>query len=117
MATTLSTPWNIIGNASIGFSPRFETSGEVTGPRLFDENDIGSILLPMTRYYMGAAYADTSSGRVHFNFNDPAALGLPPVSSAPEPGTLGLFALGGAGLLFRRARAKRKDSSAAAIPA
>jgi hypothetical protein len=44
VATTLSTPWNIIGNASIGFSPRFETSGEVTGPRLFDENDIGSIL-------------------------------------------------------------------------
>jgi hypothetical protein len=33
-------------------------------------------------------------------------LGLPPVSSAPEPGTLGLFALGGAGLLFRRAPSK-----------
>jgi hypothetical protein len=110
LPTTLSTPWDdeITGLTAMWFTPQFHVSGWVEGPRLFDEQDMASILSPMTPYYVGGAYAETAEGLLHFNFSDPAALNPP--ASVPEPGSLGLLALGAAALLV----GKRKTGARSA---
>lgn len=105
LPTTMSTPWDdqITGRVMMSFNPEFNlTDTTIDGPRLFDEQDLASSLSPRLAYNMGGALAVTSDGVRHFDFFDPAFNA--PAGSVPEPGSLGLFALGASGLLF----AKRK---------
>lgn len=100
--TTLSTPWDdyITGITRMGFTPEFNILDPLLdGPRLFNEQDLVSVLSPRTSYYTGGATAEASDGVRSFNFIGPP---LDPASSVPEPGSLGLLAVGAAGLLFAR---------------
>ena len=102
LPTTLSTPWDdrITGRASMFFSPEFHLTDWYDSPRLFNEQDLASILSPRSAYQLGGARAQAADGLLNFNFIDPAFDSSTP--SVPEPGSLGLLVLGAGGLLFAR---------------
>ena len=58
---------------------------------------------------MGGASAQAANGVLHFNFIDPAFNS--PAPSVPEPGSLGLLALGVSGLLFAGRKPRASSTS------
>lgn len=104
--TTMSTPWDdqITGITRMAFTPEFNIFDPLLdGPRLFNEQDLISVLSPRTSYVTGGASAEASDGPRSFNFIGPP---LDSAGSVPEPGSLGLLAVGAAGLLFARRKSR-----------